>query len=379
MAKLFNCRNIFLGIFIFINITFCVRYAIRISTLASISATIIYALIAYSIIKYSNKKHLSLKWIILIGIIWLIGCVTLLQFIPLETIRVDRVEMVELFWDAVHNGEYPYDSKGQFNGNHPGPMPIYFVLCYPFYLIKQYAIIPILSLIALVFYTYSTDKRNSTLLALLIITSPACYWEILCRSTIIFNTLIFLAWFVSLSRFKDFSNKLVCLSAIIGGLVLSTRSILAIPIFAFGIYSLRYNSVNKTILWGVILLLTLLTSHLPLLYYGMDSILRINPIWLQSNFFMPMEYIGVFVLLTIGASLKCNSFNQICYVCGLILFAITLTYIIRYICCTGIEHSITKGCDISYFLFSVPFLFYSLINNPINATRSNNNYRDAGI
>lgn len=360
MAKAINYRNIFLGIFIFINIAFCVRYAIRISFLAAIASTLIYIIIVYFVIKYSNKNLLSLKQIISIGSLWLIGCATLLQHIPLETIRVDRVEMIELFWDAVHNGEYPYDPRGQFNGNHPGPMPIYFVLCYPFYLIKQYAIIPILSLITWVYFTYKTNKNNTTLLTLLIITSPACYWEILCRSTIIFNILIFLLWFVSLSRFKDFAIKRICFSAIIGGLILSTRSILAIPIIAFGIYSLRHNSASKTFLWGVIILISLTITHIPLLYYGIDSILRINPIWLQSNFFMPKEYMVIFVLFSIGVSLKCNSFNQMCYSCGIILFIIALTYIIRYICCAGIEHSISKGCDISYFFFSLPFLFYTL-------------------
>lgn len=379
MAKIFKLNNLAIYLFIFINIFFCVRYAIRLSPLVAIVSTLAYIFISFYILKFHKKNTLSGKSIITIGSIWIIASAFLLYLIPLETIRVDRVEMIELFWDAVYNGEYPYSPRGRFNGNHPGPMPIYFLLCYPFYIIKQYAIIPILSLIFGTYYIYKRDKSIATLLFLLIITSPACYWEILCRSTIIFNTIIFLAWFITLRNFKSFSTNLTILSAIIGGLVLSTRSIFAIPVIAFFIYSIRYNSTPKTILWAIILSLSFIATHIPLLYYGLDNFLMINPIWLQSNFFMPTEYLVLFVLTTIVVATKCNSFNQICYVCGLILFATTLTYIIRYICYAGIEHSITKGCDISYFLFSVPFLFYPLIDTSINATRPNDNNRDAGI
>ena len=360
MIKRLTYHNIALAIFIFINVAFCIRYAIRISYSMAILSPLTYIVIAFFVIAFSNKKQLSLKWIFSIGIIWLCACTTLLHFIPLESIRVDRIEMIELFWDAALNGEYPYNPKGTFNGNHPGPMPIYFILCYPFYLIKQYAVIPILSLIVWVLHTYKTNKANSTILTLLIITSPACYWEILCRSTIIFNTIIFLIWFVSLSKFKTFTLKQICTSAIVGGLVFSTRSTFAIPIIAFGVYSLRYNSVRNTILWCVILFFTFIVSHLPLFAYGIDNVMNLNPIWLQSNFFIPTEYMVVLVLLFVFFASKCKNFNQINFGCGIFLFSTALVYIVHYIYTTSIEHSIFFGCDLSYFLFSAPFLLLSL-------------------
>lgn len=287
MLKLFNTRNISLLIFIFINVAFCIRYAIRVSYSLAIVATLIYILISCGIIIYSTKKSLSLKWIFSLGTLWISGCIVLLHLIPLETIRVDRVEMIELFWNAASEGEYPYNPRGSFNGNHPGPMPIYFILCYPFYLIKQYALIPILSLVGWVYYTYRTNKDNTSLLFLLIITSPACYWEIVCRSTIIFNALIFILWYRHLMNFNSFSTKSSIISAIIGGIVLSTRSIFAIPIIAFGIYAIKNNNISNVLTWGVTLFLSFVATHLPLLFYGIDNVMNLNPIWLQSNFFIP--------------------------------------------------------------------------------------------
>ncbi len=365
MTKLLNTRNILLSIFIFINITFCVRYAIRISIEATIISTIIYLLLSVFTIKFCNKNTLSLKQIFLTCIIWVACCIVLLQFVPLETIRVDRIEMIELFWNAVNDGEYPYSPRGNFNGNHPGPMPIYFILCYPFYLIKTYALIPILSYMAWIYYTYHTNRQSTTLLLLLIIFSPACYWEVLCRSTIIFNTIIFLIWFVSLKSFDSFSSKKLIISAIIGGLLLSTRSILVVPIIAFGIYALHHKlqQRSKTIIWGFVLLATFIATHIPLLFYGIDKVIEINPITIQTDFFIPSEYMILFIILLSIISYKCTNFNRITFISGIFLFAIALLYIVRYIFCTGLEHSITMGCDISYFLFSLPFLFYSLENH----------------
>lgn len=372
MLKLFNTRNISLLIFIFINVAFCIRYAIRVSYSLAIVATLIYILISCGIIIYSTKKSLSLKWIFSLGTLWISGCIVLLHLIPLETIRVDRVEMIELFWNAASEGEYPYNPRGSFNGNHPGPMPIYFILCYPFYLIKQYALIPILSLVGWVYYTYRTNKDNTSLLFLLIITSPACYWEIVCRSTIIFNALIFILWYRHLMNFNSFSTKSSIISAIIGGIVLSTRSIFAIPIIAFGIYAIKNNNISNVLTWGVTLFLSFVATHLPLLFYGIDNVMNLNPIWLQSNFFIPTEYMIICVILLMGVAFLCKNFNQISFVSGIFLFGISLAYIIRYICYTSISHSITHGCDISYFLFSVPFLFLFLNNHnsPCSTTKS---------
>lgn len=355
-----STRNVTLSIFILINIAFCVRYAIRVSYSAAIATTIIYLLIACGIIAFDKRQKLSLKWILSLGALWLLGCGVLLQFVPLETIRVDRVEMIELFWDAFHNGEYPYNPQGSFNANHPGPMPIYFTLCYPFYLSKHYALMPILSLIGWIYYTYRTNRNNTSLLLLLIISSPACYWEIICRSTILFNTLIFILWYHTLKSFDIFNKKMVILSAIIGGLLLSSRSILVIPIIAFGVYALRHNEFSKVCLWSVILLFSFIATHIPLLSYGIDNFMTINPIWLQSNFFIPVKYMIIGVIILIVAAYKCNYFNQVTFASGLFLFGVSLFYIIRYIFYTSIEHSIYYGCDISYFLFSLPFLFLTL-------------------
>ncbi len=357
-------KAISFSLFTLINVFFCIRYALRISLPIAITITVLYLMLSFTIWRaYKQNYKLSTAKIITILTLYIIVCSIILYFIPIESIRVDRVEMINIFWDNVFNGEYPYGTGGSLHGNRPAGWPVFFILCYPFYLIKIYAIIPILSIIALLLIFYRKNPQTTGFISLLIVTSPAIYWEIICRSTIFFNAVIFIFWFMSLSNISKKTTFKLYLSAIIGGLLLSTRSVLILPIVIFACYSLHSQlSFSQFLKWCSCLFLTFLLSIIPLLFYGIDNITFVNPIIIQSSFLLPFELTLTFSLLSLIPVLWCKSYQQTILYSGISLYVIFSVYIIYCLISYGIDNCLYYGCDISYFLFCIPFFFYILLD-----------------
>lgn len=62
-----------------------------------------------------------------------------------------QMDYYRSFWDSVSNGLYPYAEKTSI-GNYPGAMPFYFLLCYPFYCIREIGFITVISIALLAFH-----------------------------------------------------------------------------------------------------------------------------------------------------------------------------------------------------------------------------------
>lgn len=364
MLHLKSYQTICFLLFTIINVFFCIRYTLRISIPIAIITTSIYLIIS-SLIWLIYKCNYSLsknKIFIVLGLFIIICCVAI-YFIPIESIRVDRVEMINIFWDNVLNGEYPYGTGGSINGNRPAGWPIFFILCYPFYLFKTYVLIPIFSILILLFIFFKKNPQTTGIITLMIVTSPAFYWEIICRSTIFFNATIFILWFISLANINKNVFRFY-FSAVLGGLLLSTRSVLILPIFIYIIYALRCElSFYKSAKWCSCLFFTFLISNLPLLFYGIDSVSFVNPFIIQSSFLLPFNFTVIFAIISLIPAILCKSFTQTIFYCGISLFIMFFGYIIYNLITFGLEYCIYFGCDISYFLFSVPFFFYILLED----------------
>ena len=116
--------------FITINILFYFKYLSKISIACGAITSVLYILFIIFLFKY--KPTFGRK-LVNVGIItFIIATSSLLFFIPKEIFTADRWIIIDLFWDSVSNGLYPYAEKTSI-GNYPGAMPFYFLLCYPFY------------------------------------------------------------------------------------------------------------------------------------------------------------------------------------------------------------------------------------------------------
>lgn len=357
-------------IFTFVNILFCIRYIGRESIWFATLIGIVYLAISFVLYTKCSQIHFSAKTIGIMSILWCGICICLLYYAPIETIRVDRYEMIDLFWDAVKNGEYPYDTKGAVagKGNAPGPMPFYYILLSPIYLIKNYAIIPIISILLLVFYLRSKTPSTAGIVTLFVFISPACYWEIVGRSTLLINSCLFLIWLNSLQNLNDKNNLNFYLSAIIGGLLLSTRFFVFIPLFFYVVYSLRNTimPINRILKWCVCIALTFILTFIPLITtYGIDNFLKINPFIVQANHVIPFELSLLTILPSLLLVCFCTSFKNVMLYSGIAISVIISIYLIIHIYYYGFFHAILYSCDISYYIFAFPFLLYSFSQTSI--------------
>ncbi|MBQ8337205.1 MAG: hypothetical protein IJY44_06720 [Bacteroidaceae bacterium] len=207
----------------FINSLFIFKYSYRVSLTAALICTAIYNIVTGYLLFLCSKRKFSLPkaiWPWILGGISILGAAAF-YFIPVESIRVDRWEMIQIFWDSVHQGIYPYAVHSPA-GNYPGPMPFYFILSYPFYLIQEIGWMGIIAvwLVYLYIKNKKLDKESDTFVFTVLLLSATIYYEIITRSTILLNSIIFLIYFLSLENIERQSKAKFYIYAFIGGIIL---------------------------------------------------------------------------------------------------------------------------------------------------------------
>ena len=201
-SKLQNYLSLFM--FITINILFYFKYLSKISIACGAITSVLYILFIIFLFKY--KPTFGRK-LVNVGIItFIIATSSLLFFIPKEIFTADRWIIIDLFWDSVSNGLYPYAEKTSI-GNYPGAMPFYFLLCYPFYCIREIGFITVISIALLAFHFKRKSVQSYSLSFILSISSLCIYWEIFSRSTILINAVLFTLFLFYLERFRTFSTR----------------------------------------------------------------------------------------------------------------------------------------------------------------------------
>ncbi len=305
--------------------------------------------------------------IVLYSILLMVIFTIIIHFlIDVNSINVDRWSVIESFWQAVFSGDYPYAARSNMD-NLPGPMPVYFLISLPFYLTGEQAILSASGFV-LLFISIKDNSNNvnySFIILLLTLTSLFTYWEIAVRSNIFtFSILItaILIYFDSID--KNRYDKRFILSAVLTGLLLSTRIVFAL------VYLIYYISLviegkaklKSIILYFAISAIIFLLTFLPfILLYG-NSFWKDNPFITQSSLLNSDILVYVYILLSLIFSLISKNKNDRFFFIGITLFLITAIYFIIQIFSFGLDTYIHSSViDISYFLFCLPFLFIYLL------------------
>ena len=137
--------------YLLVNAVFVLKYSIRIVTHGSL--LVVLYLFAVPVVFwlltrlpsriFTNRTYIAIviAFSVFMGIVFFI--------IPQESLRVDRYEMIKLFWDNTFSCINPYTPRE--HTNIPGPFPCYFILALPFYLLKE---IGLLSLAGFLLFSY---------------------------------------------------------------------------------------------------------------------------------------------------------------------------------------------------------------------------------
>ncbi len=353
--------------FITINLLFYYRYLDRISSPVAWSGTLFYLiLVIYLFCKdgfsFLSKIPVKIVWIFILT--FLAGSAWVLQYIPVEMLKVDRWEVIHVFWDSVKNSINPYGVPNSV-GNYPGPMPVYFLLYYPFYAIGEIGYSLLIALLLwLCFFSRAYSKSALIMVSVLLFSSAFLFWELFTRSTVLINACLFCYYFLYLLRSPATTGRRFWMTAIIGGLVFSIRNVFVLPMIIWVVYMIHTRQISffKLIIWGGLFALTFGMTFVPFLILWPDEFLRINPFLIQSSVLIPFQYVIVCMILSVCLGFLASSKGDVFFYSALILFAMITVHVAYWIIREGITVGYFNGRgDISYYMFAVPFLLEIMV------------------
>lgn len=365
-------------LYLFVNILFIFKYLTR----TEISVPLITVLyisgilgFVYLYFKWSPKvseKLFKYSSFVLLSITLILIAVGLLYIEP-YTVRVDRWSAVSFFLEGLFNGEYPYGIHTHVSEtNFPSPFPLWHVINIPFYLLGDVGIGLIFFLI-ITFVTvkiYFNSYRKAFFFLILLILSPAYWWEVAVRSDSLSNgflVLTFILWYTK----KGYSvDKNFWLTIILCGIIASTRlsAVLPVALFLFAQY-IQTNWLKK-ILFPLSILAFVLVVFMPFVLWTIDG----TYVFFTRNPFMSQTSVGnpVFLIIMIVAgiifALKWKNTDEYFEYAASFMFIFMAGSQLSLIMTRGISGSFFTDStyDLSYFTLYLPYTLMALASKVSN-------------
>ena len=357
-------RNFISLIFItVINLIFVVKYAAEYLHSPNI-APAIYLILFITILTTLNSKHLTKfsEWIdrkyFFIVIILLFLSIVFIYTIP-RFGSVGRLTAIEEWLGLLFNGIYPYTSYIT-----PSAFPFFYFLISPFYFINQLGFLEVTGLLILLLLIkkYSVSNRNLIVLLFLLFVSPILYHDFAVRSELTFNV----ALFIILAAFLNDEVKLkgfrFLLFGVLFGLVLSTRSVMIVPMIIFLLFYFR-NDFKKLFLFGAIIVVVFILQILPLVIWDANLFIEKGPFAIQSHLAdLPKWFIGFCIILSIYFGWIVQNIREVFFTTGIMLFIMIITSYISKIFEFGFQLAFfgDNYIDPAYLAFVLPFLILSV-------------------
>lgn len=352
------------------NVLFLLKYLSRFlnPTIVLIS-TVTYILCVLLIYKFLsvkrntqtvNKKYVY--WLLVLLIICIIS--TIQHFVDPNNIQVDR-------WSAIHNfisfltqGKYPYLATTHLGG-YGSPFPVWQLFHIPFYWMGDVAFAFIFVLIILSFslIRYFKSYSQSTIYFILLVVSPAFWYEVFVRSDLMYN---FIICFIicTMIYFKGISkNKHIVKLGIISGLLLSTRLSVIIPIGILLFQDFTTFSIKEKIKFIAISLFTFCLTFLPFILWDVKDLLffEYNPFILQTRQGSIFELIILGIMVVYFSNKTKGSLNKGLFFTSITIVLFVATTFIHRMINQNFEYSLFSSMfDITYFNMALPFVIFDL-------------------
>lgn len=367
MIKDHSLNKVLLSLFgiVLINFLFAFKYLNRISDF-SLVISFIYIVVLFIGYKILNKQDKdatlfkrSIFFILLTFFIIVSGVI--FKFIQIETLNVDRWSVISSFWDTASKGENPYSAISHM-GNKPGPLPVYFILTWPFLKINELGWFTITGIILFVILIKNvTSNKKTTITLYLLITSIGLIWEIITRSTIFTNSVLFLLAICYALNVNLLEKKHLLLSAIIIGLLLSTRTIFIFPLLILTIFFLHKQkyTLSRILIWYLIISIVFVLSFLPIIISFGEEFFHSNPFSVQSQQLFPIYLTPILIIITFLFGYMTKNKTEVILYLSLSLITIFIVYFIYITSITTLEGAFFQSkADISYSIFALPFFIY---------------------
>lgn len=356
------------SIFIIINFTFLIKYLSRITDHYIILSVILCLIppLPYFFRKYFQKFAANTVLYLTTLILYCTIMAIVFALLPVESLKVDRWSVITSFWDTFLSGDYAYSAKS-VDGNYPGPMPFYFILALPFFLVGELGYFSLSSvlILAIIFRLKSADDTSRIWLITLLL-SPLCLYDIAVRSNIILNSAIILLTIIytaSLLSRLTIKPRSVWLIGLLIGLSLSTRSVFVITYISLFVYSLKSKKIklSQTLTIGLITVFFFALTFVPFVVGHFKEFWHMNPFIIQSDVLIPFELSLAIIVISFLAGLVSRTQNDVFFFSGVMLFAAGVTHFLYKSYMENWNAAFFNSrADIAYLLFCVPFLIYFL-------------------
>lgn len=373
LKNILNKKNISFILFSVINILFSVKYFSRYTSYYLLLAAVILLFHIFFFYKRTFPKFFYRKSTvinILLLVIFCIVCVFIFNQLPVKSVNVDRWSVITSFWNYYFDGKYVYYAQSHM-GSYPGPMPFYYILAFPFYLLGEIGFFSLSGII--IFYLLmkylKVDSSDQTFFLLLIITSPFYLWEVLARSTLFVNSVLILGSIIFFFKNKDYNSiKNQLILGIVFGLLLSTRNIYALCYIILFLYSLKYKRLDilSTIKIGCFAIIVFSLTFIPFVMGHWEDFLEMNPFIVQSSFLIPFQWTLGIIIFSFFLFCFCKENYDVIFYSGVILFMAIVLHFVYHIINVSVYNSfIESSADLSYFIMCIPFLLCYMLKDKI--------------
>lgn len=346
-----------------INLLFLLKYSARFS--AWYPAIALFYLALYALyVRYGKlmieKISAGKLWLCAGAAVMLWGFV--LGLIPKESLHVDRWMMIHTFWDNTFEGVYSYIPR--YNQSIPSQLPVYHLLALPFYLIGEVGIMPLVVLVAFLYFLhrYGVEQKSMVFIAGLLVLMPGLWWEAAARSTIIMNMLLAVMVIEYVLRTQLQTGRQLLIAGLSLGAVAATRGTVILPLTTFFVWwLLKQGRVRVVLVLGALALAVVLLSLLPLYWWKPEDFWRYNPLGVQAYFTNTWFSMSLIIAAVIGGMLS-KTMVQVYAVAAFVTVCSTALLLQLHLRYFGLYAVIFESkFDISYFLQAIPFLLMALL------------------
>ena len=373
-----KCKNItVIFVYIIVNALFVWKYVSRaqVNPVLSIIAWIfVLAIVWMAARRWGLSSESRAKWytFALITIIFSAIAFLLFRIDPLS-VNVDRWSALEYFLDSLFEGSYPYGVETHM-GNHPSPFPLWHYLHIPFYWLGDmgFALFVYLAVFLCTIWLFSRSWRTTLIPLLLLMLSPAYWWEVVVRSDGLGNAmLIFCVILWMEHRQCSFQNHLLEVS-VLCGMVAMTRLSAFVPFAIYVARSFLRMSIYQQLASFSIILAIVLLFFSPYVFWNTETwvFFSCNPLMTQTQLGSPLILIVMMAIAFWLIIKHNNSFIRYTNSTACFLFIFFLSAIVssHVVCNADTPWMEDASFDISYLTLSLPYclLAIALNNQPIS-------------
>lgn len=270
--------------------------------------------------------------------------------------EIGRLIAIKDWLDLYFAGSFPY-----YSFHTPSAFPVLFYLSIPFYYLGNIGLLEPLGIMLLLYLSYNsgTDSKTKFFHLMLLLFSVVFLYDFAVRSELLFNILLPVIVFHFAAKYLNPAklNFKFFLFAVLFGLALSTRSVVAIVYAVMLTYLFKKNFVNY-IIFGAVILTVFVLTLLPVYIWDSNGFIQKGPFAVQSFLaFIPMYVVALFILLSFLGGFIAKNVNTLYLINGLLLFAVVFISMLIKIFMFGIyEAMINDLFDLSYYSFAAPFL-----------------------